>query len=81
MGKETQEAVRNFLVPIVEKASKEEIEEACKEYNITTSQLPHIKVTDAGLKGLSVGAGDIIKITRKSWVTDGKTAYYRLVVE
>ena len=81
MGTDTQETVNNYLVPKMQKATSEEIEKLSKTYNITSAQLPHIKMTDAGLAGLSVGAGDVVKIHRKSWLTGEETLYYRQVVD
>ncbi|MBI5226756.1 DNA-directed RNA polymerase subunit H [Candidatus Micrarchaeota archaeon] len=81
MGTDTQETVNNYLVPKMEKATSEEIEKLSKTYNITAAQLPHIKMTDAGLTGIAVGAGDVVKIHRKSWLTGEETLYYRQVVD
>lgn len=49
------------------------------KYKITFNELPKITLGDAGLAGLEVKEGDIIKITRKS-PTSGTTAYYRGVI-
>ncbi len=81
MATETAQTIRNYLVPTIEKASDEELDKFCKTYNITKAQLPHIKTTDAGLVGLAVGPGDVIRAQRTSWQTGEKTLYYRLVVE
>ncbi len=81
MGTTLEQPVRNYLVPTIQKASGEELDELCKTYKITKAQLPHIKMTDAGLTGVSVGAGDVVKIERRSWQTGEKTLYYRLVVD
>ena len=78
---DTQDSVKNYLVPSMDKATDEEIAALCKQYNMTIQQLPHIKMTDAGLAGISVGAGDVVKIKRKSWLTGESTLYYRLVVD
>lgn len=81
MATDAAQTVRNYLVPTIEKASEEELDKFCKTYDITKAQLPHIKVTDAGLSGLAVGAGDVVKIHRKSWQTGEQTVYFRLVVD
>jgi len=81
MATELAQTVRNYLVPTIEKASDEEVDKVCKTYGITKAQLPHIKLTDAGLAGIAVGQGDVVKIDRKSWQTGEHTQYFRLVVE
>lgn len=81
MGTEPSQPVRNYLVPTVQKAPDGELEEVFKKYKITKAQLPHIKLTDAGIAGIGVGPGDVVKIERKSWQTGETTQYYRLVVE
>lgn len=81
MGTEAAQTVRNYLVPTIFKATDEEFDKFCKTFNVTKAQLPHIKTTDAGLVGIAVGPGDVVKIHRKSWQTAEQTVYYRLVVE
>ncbi len=75
------QTVRNFLVPSASAITDAELEKVLAEYGVTKDKLPRILLTDAGLKGLDVGAGDVVKFERKSWVTAKQVAYYRLVVE
>jgi len=80
----------NHLVPRHSLASKEEIDEVLKTYDITVSQLPKILVVDPCVKALSyqlkkeggeqIKPGDVIRIDRHS-PTAGISRYYRLVVE
>lgn len=56
---------------------QKEVEELLEKYNISLTQLPKIKITDAAIpEGANVG--DIIKIERKD--EDGTHVYYRVVV-
>lgn len=81
MGPEnTQGTVSNFLVPSVQKASDDEVAELCKKMGITKKDLPLVKLNDATLQGIEVGVDDVVKILRKSWVSDKETTYYRRVV-
>ena len=56
---------------------QEEIEKLLKKYNISLSQLPKIKITDAALPE-SITAGDVVKIERKE--EDGIKIFFRVVV-
>ena len=56
---------------------KEEIYKLLEKFNISLSQLPKIKVTDAALPD-NVSVGDVIKIERKE--EDNINVFYRVVV-
>jgi DNA-directed RNA polymerase subunit H (RpoH/RPB5) len=58
--------------------SKKEAEELLEKYRIDKSQLPKIKLGDAGLPK-EAKVGDIVKIERKT--ESGKIIYYRVVVK
>ncbi|HLD75973.1 MAG TPA: DNA-directed RNA polymerase subunit RpoH/Rpb5 C-terminal domain-containing protein [Candidatus Norongarragalinales archaeon] len=73
-------AVVNFLVPILDKASDEEVEKVCTKFGISKNKFSRIRLTDPGLSSLQVAVGDVVKIKRKSWVTQEETLYYRWVV-
>ena len=67
----------HVLQPKHSKISKKEEESLLKDINISKTQLPKIKETDAALPEGSV-VGDIIKIERKE---DEETfVYYRTVI-
>jgi len=68
----------HILQPKHSKISAKEAKEMLEKYNISVSQLPKIKITDAALPK-ECKIGDIVKIERKS--ATGKTFYYRVVVE
>ena len=68
----------HILQPKHSKLSPKEVKELLLKYNISVNQLPMIKLTDAALPPGSK-VGDIIKIERK--IDDGKSSYYRIVVE
>lgn len=55
---------------------KEEIERLLEKFNISLTQLPKIKITDAALPDNS-NVGDIIKIERKE---EDKTHFFYRVV-
>ncbi len=58
------------------KLKTQEIEEICKKFNISPSQLPKIKSTDSSLPD-GCERGDVIRIERDF---DGKQkSYYRVV--
>jgi len=69
----------HVLQPKHSKISKKEEESLLKDINISKTQLPKIKETDAALPEGSV-VGDIIKIERKDKNTDEFFTYYRVVV-
>ena len=69
----------NFLVPNHRKLEEAEVESLLNKYSINKNQLPKIKKKDPALKGLGAEVGDVIEITRKSFV--GETKYYREVIE
>jgi len=66
------------LQPKHTRLKQSEVKEVLQKFNISTKQLPKIKKTDLALP-TDAKAGEIFKIERKT--EDGKTAYYRLVVE
>ena len=68
----------HILQPKHSKLNDKEKEELLNQYNISKSQLPKIKIDDAGLpEGLEVG--DIVKIERKDG--DEVNLYYRVVIQ
>ena len=69
----------HILQPKHSKVSAVEAKEMLRKYNISTFQLPKIKVTDKALPK-EAKINDIIKIERKT-ATGEKAFYYRLVVE
>ena len=79
--KKDNEGLNHFLVPKHTKASKKEVEEFLKKYNIEIYQLPKIKKTDPAIKHLDVEVGDIIKIERKALPNDNIYIIYRIVIE
>jgi len=70
---------KHILVPKHEKLSEDEAQALLKKYNIIKKGLPKIQKTDAAIKHLDIGVGDIIRIHRKS-ETAGKAIYYRVVI-
>jgi len=67
----------HILQPKHSKLKPDEIQELLNKYNISLSQLPKIKIDDAGLPE-DCNVGDVIKIERKE--EDGVKVYYRVVV-
>lgn len=66
------------LQPKHTKLKQEEADKLLKGLNISTSQLPKIKINDPGLsEGFTVG--DIVKIERKDEETGKLFFYYRVV--
>ena len=57
---------------------KDEAEKLVKDLNISTSQLPKIKINDAALDD-SFKVGDVLKIERKDPETGKTVLYYRVV--
>ncbi|MBI4360690.1 DNA-directed RNA polymerase subunit H [Candidatus Micrarchaeota archaeon] len=80
MGTDTIKTVNNFLVPKAQKASVDDVKKLCDQFRITAQQLPRVLSSDPGVSGLSVQEGDVVKFTRKSWVTGKPEDYYRLVI-
>jgi|GEM_PF-419242 len=68
----------HLLQPKHLKLSPKDIKELFAKYNISSSQLPVIKITDPALPK-DAKTGDIIKIERKA-KNGEKTHYYRIVV-
>jgi len=58
------------------KLKTEEVQDLLKEYNISLSQLPKIKLTDPGVPEETI-VGDVLKITRKE--EDKVNIYFRVV--
>lgn len=71
-------AFTHYLVPKVEKMGEKELAEVLQAMRCTKEDLPLITFSDAGLKGLDVKEGDVVKIIRDE---KKKDFYYRLVVE
>ncbi|HIH20127.1 TPA: DNA-directed RNA polymerase subunit H [Candidatus Micrarchaeota archaeon] len=71
-------AFTHYLMPKIEKMNDEELAELLKVLGCTKEQLPVVTLSDAGLNGLDVHIGDVVRITR-----DGKRKefYYRTVVD
>lgn len=69
----------NFLVPEHRKLSKQEITKVLEKYFLDdVLKLPKIKLKDSALSDLGLEAGDVVEITRHSFV--GKTKYYRVAI-
>ena len=67
----------HILQPKHTKLKQKEAEELLSKYNISFSQLPKIRISDAALpEGCSVG--DVIKVERKDEF--GTSFYFRVVV-
>jgi DNA-directed RNA polymerase subunit H (RpoH/RPB5) len=70
----------NFLVPKHQKISSEEVKRLLEKHGLeSVDKLPKIKARDPALASLNIEIGDVIEITRHSFV--GETKYYRVVVE
>jgi DNA-directed RNA polymerase subunit H (RpoH/RPB5) len=69
----------HLLQPKHSKVSVAEAKEMLQKYNISTFQLPRIKITDKALPP-GIKLRDIIKIERKT-ANGEKAFYYRIVVE
>lgn len=67
------------LVPEHRKLSKDEKAQLLAKYGITDKELPKILKNDTAIRHLSVEAGDVIRIVRRS-MTAGRAAYYRVVI-
>ncbi len=66
----------HILRPKHTRLKTEEVKNLLDRYNVSLTQLPKIKITDAGVPE-GCQRGDIVKIER---VVDGKTrAYFRVV--
>ena len=68
------------LIPKHEILSKEDTEGVLKVYNITSAQLPKIKITDPVVELIGAKLGQVLRITRNS-PTAEVAVFYRLVVE
>ncbi len=68
----------HILQPKHFKLKPDEAKLLLEKLNITALQLPKIRKNDPALPE-GVNVGDIIKIERKT--SDGKTIYYRIVVQ
>ena len=66
------------LQPTQIKLKQEEADKLVKDLNISTSQLPKIKVNDPTLDD-SFKVGDVVKIERKDPESGKTIIYYRVV--
>ncbi len=69
----------HYLVNDAKILNEKQIENLCKQYNISLSQLPVMTSKDPLTKALEAESGDVIQINRKSDVT-GSYDYYRRVL-
>lgn len=69
-----------MLMPKHSKLSESDKKQLLEKYGVTVKELPSIFLTDAGLEGMQVKVGDVIKIERNSR-TAGKTVFYRSISE
>ena len=69
----------HFLVPKHTLMPKDEAKKVLDQYAVKAEDLPIILVDDPAIKKTRAERGDIIKIERK--IDDGKSSYYRIVVE
>jgi len=67
----------HVLQPKQTRLSKEEADKLLKQYNISLTQLPKLKITDVSIPE-NCEIGEVIKIERESH--GKKTIYYRVVV-
>ena len=67
----------HILQPKHTKLKPEEVKTLFEKYNISVSQLPKIKITDAGIPE-GCNRGDVLKIERK--FDDKIRVYYRVVI-
>jgi len=67
----------HILQPKHTKLKQEEIKKIFEKYNISVSQLPKIKFSDAGIPEGCI-KGDVLKIERREG--DKINLYYRVVV-
>jgi len=67
----------HILQPKSTKLKPEEVKKLLEKYNISVSQLPKIKVGDAGVPEGCV-AGDVLKLERAE--KDKLQIYYRVIV-
>ena len=68
----------HILQPKHIKLKQEEVEKLLTELNISTIQLPKIKITDPALSQ-DFKIGDVVKIERKDEETGKIFSYYRIV--
>ena len=68
----------HILQPKHSKLNKEEVAKLLKEFCISFSQLPKIKLEDSAIADLKAANGDVIKIERKE--EDKEVIYYRVVI-
>lgn len=71
-------AFNHYLVPKLEKVEEDELSSLFKSLRCTKEDLPLIKISDAGLKGVDVTPGDVVRVIRNK---DKKELYYRQVVD
>ncbi|NJL43736.1 MAG: DNA-directed RNA polymerase subunit H [Nitrosarchaeum sp.] len=70
----------HVLVPRHEKMSDADKKKLLEKYSCGIADLPKILRSDAGLKGLEVKEGDVIRIVRNS-PTAGEAVFYRGVID
>jgi len=69
--------IAHILQPKHTLLKQKEVEEILEKFNVSISQLPKIKITDAAIpEGANVG--DVVKIERKD--ETGTHPYFRVVV-
>ncbi len=79
MAEEAQ-LTQHFLVPQHIRLTDEQKREVLKKYNISSKQLPMIKISDPAIKDMGLKVNDVILVKRKS-PTAKETEYYRLVID
>ena len=75
----TKEQLEHELVPKHEKLTDSEKKQLLEQYNVTTLEMPKIRLDDPAIRHLDAKRGDMIRITRKS-KTAGTTYFYRVVI-
>lgn len=71
-------AFNHYLVPKIEKVGEKELSSLLAAMHCSKEDLPLIKISDAGLKGVDVAPGDVVRVARDK---SKKELYYRLVVD
>ena len=69
-------AFSHYLAPKIEKMGENEVSSLLSTMACVKEDLPIISISDAGLNGLDVAPGDIVKVHR---TYPKKEFYYRLV--
>ena len=71
-------AFTHYLMPKIDVLAENEVSQLLQSLSCTKEDLPLILLSDAGLKGIEVKQGDIVRITRDE---KKKIYYYRQVVD